>query len=124
MSATSSSTWQGVRVRAAEWRDWVPETALALAVLCLGLWEAFTAPFPNDGTHDRYVLIAFLLPVAVGLCRHAPAVGLAIIAFIGAIHVEFDQPFMQVELAALVVVFGTARWGRPATAAVGLDASL
>ncbi|MFT4083888.1 MAG: histidine kinase [Nocardioides sp.] len=104
------------------WLDWVPEVVLAILVLAIALWQA---PWIGSwqlqtGDAQRLIVITYLLPVAVGLCRHLPSLGLVIVAVIGYLHIGFHTPFVQVEIAALLVVFGAARWGRSATAGAGL----
>jgi len=104
------------------WRDWVPDAAVGAVVLGLGLAEALRLSATDE--HERFVVIAVAMGVAVGLSRRAPAAGLAILVGIGLVHVESDTALMAIEVAALIVIFGTARWGRPATAVAGLLISI
>jgi signal transduction histidine kinase len=109
-------------------RAWVPSVAVGLLVLAVGLFEAQAAP-PQytylDG--DVFVevrtaelrLLAVAVAIAIALCRRAPAVALALSACVGLAQVAGNTPVLLVEVAFFAVVFATARWGHPVTAAAG-----
>ncbi|HXH79984.1 sensor histidine kinase [Nocardioides sp.] len=111
---------------ARDWRDWVPEGALALLVLVFALAEASL----NDA--DQWPVVIGLT-LAVLLARRASGAALAIVWVVGALHVVLSLPVLTIEAAVAVVAFGCARWGRLATvilsglsipAAVGVAALL
>ncbi|RZI84497.1 MAG: hypothetical protein EOO67_16685, partial [Microbacterium sp.] len=71
-----------------DWRDWVPDVAVGLVVLVVGLFEALTAdylqyraPYPETYATSRYdlVWVALATAVAVGLARKAPSLGLFLV---------------------------------------------
>ena len=102
-------------------RDWIPDVILGLVVLGLGLSEALTTeyvPFgAPDFAHSRVdlVWVALATAVAVGLCRQAPSLGLAIVWVTCAYELSASIPVMYVQFAVAAVAFGAARWGSTAT---------
>jgi len=105
-------------------RDWAPDVAAGLCVLAIGLAEIAVvhrplrtfAPGESPRTSDVLVVLAFAL--ACGLSRRAPSVALALVWGTGVVQVLTGSPLLTVQLTALVVAFGCARWGSPATVAV------
>ncbi|WP_027344455.1 sensor histidine kinase [Hamadaea tsunoensis] len=106
------------------WRPWLPEAVAAFLVLAVGLTETFltatvfAAPdglmFANRLAFEG-VAQALVVALAVGLCRRAPGVALALVWGLGLYHVTLDAPIMVAEFALTAVFFGGARWGRPPT---------
>jgi signal transduction histidine kinase len=94
--------------------EWAPDFAGAMAVLGLGLVEAFTAS-SYDSSGRAQVLVAVGISLAVGLARHAPSIALSVVWIVGGLQVLGGVSLMFVELAIAVVAFATARWGSTAT---------
>ncbi len=95
------------------WR-WLPGGALGAVVLMAGYAEislvAYTAV---DSQLAVYVVLA--TATAVGLCRRAPALALALVWASGAVQALLHLPILGVQLALAAVAFGCARWGRTTT---------
>lgn len=104
--------------RTADWREWLPDAMLAVAVLVIGSFEILTADrlFGNRGADLLWVLIPTAL--AVGLSRRLPSAALALAWLTGWMQVYGTLPILYVELGFAVVAFGAARWGRPLTVVV------
>lgn len=113
-------------------RSWIPDLALGFAVGVVGLVEVVLTRFrsaptlvpsatPVTFTAPDWFAIVLVIGVAtaVGLCRRAPAVALALCWVLGGIQMITSVPAMVIELSLVAVVFGTARWGRPITAIAG-----
>lgn len=103
---------------AAALRRWVPDGVAALFVLVLGLAEGVVS---GDVATDPAVSAVLVLGtvIAVGLARRAPGAALGLLWLLGLFQVASGRPIMLAELAVIAVFFGTARWGRPATMALG-----
>lgn len=100
----------GTTAHAFDWRDWLLEGSLALAVLVVGLVEATNQPRPGT-------VVFVVLGIAAGvLCfRRAPGAALTLVWVVAALQVLNTTPVLGVELAVTIIAFGCARWGRPAT---------
>jgi signal transduction histidine kinase len=96
------------------WRDWLPETVLAVVVALLGVVEALTT---DVGVDSRWplVLVVIGIALAVGSSRHAPELALALVWLTCTLQLINDVPILLVEVAIAIVAFGTARWGGAAT---------
>ncbi len=103
---------------AAGWRRWVPDGAAALFVAVFGLAEGLVTGVAFTHPAASAVLVLGTAVVA-GLARRAPGAGLGLLWLLGLFQVATGRPVMLAELAVIAVFFGTARWGRPATAALG-----
>ena len=110
-----------------DWRSWVPDVAVGLVVLLLGLYEAATADylfyrltyFASDSvTRYDLVWVALATAVAVGLARKAPSLALLLVWLTCASQVFVSVPVMYVQLAIAAVAFGAARWGSTVTVVV------
>lgn len=107
------------------WRAWAPELVVGAVLLVLGLYESMTTAdyrFPSlgdTGWRDDLALVALLTAVAVSLARRAPAFALALAWVLVLLHLGYETQPMYVELALVVVIFGTARWGRAGTVVAG-----
>lgn len=91
------------------WQRWIPDAALGLVVLVVGLVEIDGNVF--FGLEPAPVAIVVGLAVAVGLSRALAGVALAVAWLIGVMQVSTGTPAMVTELAFAVVAFGCARWG-------------
>lgn len=93
---------------------WIPwlDLGIGVAVASFGIWRATSAAY-QDPTMP--VLIALLMGVAAGLFRAAPAAGLAVVWVSGAAQMISGLDIALVQLAATLVAFGAARYGRRIT---------
>lgn len=94
-------------------RCW-PDLVVGLAVALLGGWELTRLP-PDSAGDGSLLLIVVLMAVAAGLYRLEPAAALTLVWIACAFQVLQGLDVALVELAAALVSFGTARYGRPAT---------
>ncbi|MCW2785172.1 MAG: hypothetical protein JWP74_1689 [Marmoricola sp.] len=127
MSAVSRSELRWDQLRE-QWRTWLPDALLGLAVLVAGLVEAgesatytYVSPYRGGGFHDSWAAMALVTvgtAIAVGLCRRAPAAALLLVWITCSLQVVCDVPVMLTQLTVAAVSFGTARWGRPLTVLV------
>lgn len=110
-----------------DWRAWVPDAAVGLTVLVLGLFEALTADYlryrplyPDDYGTSRYdlVWVALATAVAVGLARKAPSLALFLVWLTCAAELAVSVPVMYIQLTIAFVAFGAARWGNTVTVVV------
>src|SRR4051812_20543330 len=85
--------------------------AIGLAVTGFGLWEAQRGILANNPSP----LSALALGVAAGLYRLAPACALALVWAAALLQVAEGRDVAFVQLASLLVAYGAARYGRPAT---------
>jgi signal transduction histidine kinase len=98
------------------WRSWLPDLSVGLVVLLVGLLEVLR--IDSYGLPDpRPALAVVVLGIAcaVTLCRHLPALALAVVWAVGAMQMMTETRLLLVELAIGFVAFGVARWGRPVT---------
>ena len=103
---------------AAAWRRWVPDGIAAVFVLVFGLAEGLVSGEAATDPAASTVLVLGTV-IAVGLARRAPGAALGLLWLLGLFQVASGRPIMLAELAVIAVFFGTARWGRPATMALG-----
>ncbi|MGD9960371.1 sensor histidine kinase [Nocardioides sp.] len=90
---------------------WWPDAALGVAVTLFGIWEALTrAPWWIEGS-TRGVAVALGMGVAAGLHRRRPAVAVLLVWLACGLQVVSGLDLMLVELAALGVSYGAARYG-------------
>lgn len=87
------------------------DAAVGVAVAAFGGWEASA----RAATGGAVLTIVLLMAVAAGLYRAAPAVGLALVWASSLLQVWSGLDVALVQLAAALVAFGTARYGRPLT---------
>ncbi|NPC97184.1 sensor histidine kinase [Nocardioides sp. zg-DK7169] len=98
-----------------DWRRWAPDLAVGALAVLVGMLEVLgTEIYPEE---SRTVLTLYVLgfAAAAGLSRHAPAIALALVWLLGVAQVVTETRMLLVELAVMLVAFGCARWGRPAT---------
>jgi len=93
----------------ADWRRWLPDVCLGLAVFAAGLVQIDGNIY--FGIEPVPITIIAGLAVSVGLCRLAPGVALSVAWLVGLIQVTSGRTLMPIELAFAVVAFGCARWG-------------
>jgi signal transduction histidine kinase len=109
----------GVGDRAKAWGGlWAADLAAGVVVLALGIVETLGATPIGEPLFSPLVA-ALSTAAAVASCRRAPAAALAAAWAIGLFHLVSDTPVLLVEGTLVAVVFGTARWGQPATAVAG-----
>jgi signal transduction histidine kinase len=94
--------------------DWLPDLALGLAVLVVGLYEAATIHVLVQ-SRVPMALVVLGTAAAVSLSRRAPAVALALVWLTCSLQVLHNTPILLTQLSIGIVSFGTARWGRPVT---------
>jgi len=100
---------------------WVPSAAGAVAVATLGSTEAvrnaepyrYVDSYPSEIA--KGLLLAFLCALAVGLHRVLPAVSLTVVVVACAYQVVTGTGMQLAQLGLVMVAFGAARWGSPAT---------
>jgi signal transduction histidine kinase len=107
-----------VAISAAAWRHWAPDGLVALSVLFFGLAEGLVS---GDVASDPGASVVLVLgsATAVGLARRAPGPALGLLWGLGIFQLASGMPVMLAELTVVAVLFGTARWGQPATIALG-----
>jgi signal transduction histidine kinase len=90
---------------------------LGIAVGSFGIWQA---PHSDvGGGTDARVVMAVLIAVAAGCYRMLPSLGLGLVWLACAFQVESGLDVALVQLAIVLVSYGTARYGRPATVWLG-----
>jgi signal transduction histidine kinase len=99
MSTTQARIWTGA--------------LLALAVGGFGVWQALHSGL---GHVTAQVVMALLIGVAAGSYRLLPSLGLALVWIACAIQVDRGLDVALAQAAVVFVSYGTARYGRPATA--------
>jgi signal transduction histidine kinase len=109
---------RGVRTSLAAFRPWLPDATLGLLVLAAGLLEQSTFDFVRASTRWSLVEVAVFIALAVGLSRRAPGFALLLVWFICTLQVWLSVPLLIIEASVVVVAFGAARWGSPATVAL------
>lgn len=101
------------------WLDLLPEALGGAVVLTGGLVEAHhthVAGAANAGMP----LAVVVCTTAVALARRLPSAALALSLVAAVLHLGPGVPVLLVESAYCVVMFGAARWGRPATCVAAL----
>jgi hypothetical protein len=96
--------------------DWLAASAIAGAVVAVGLVELSQLPIRSFGS-DALAALAFLvwLGVAVGAARWAPGVALGAAWAAGFTQLVGGVPVLLTETALVVVLFAAARWGHTVT---------
>jgi signal transduction histidine kinase len=90
-------------------REWSLELYVVGAVFSVGVIELSRLGGPyND---SPYVLLVGGMMLAAGLSRKAPGVAVGLIWLICALQVVNDMQLKLVQLAVVMVAFGSARWG-------------
>ncbi|WP_395659378.1 sensor histidine kinase [Nocardioides sp.] len=92
-----------------DWRPWVPDAAVGLGVLLVGLVELDRGVYSVNPWGPLAIVVG--VAGAVGLSRAAPGAALALAWLVGAVQVLTGTNAMVVELLLAVVAFGCARWG-------------
>ena len=96
-------------------RSWSPDAALAILVALVGVLEVLSLDGDAQGPGGPHLLLALTFAVGVGLSRRAPAVGLLVVWAACAVQLLGGVSVLLSELCVVVLAFGCARWGRPAT---------
>lgn len=91
------------------------DVALGVAVGAFGLWEVSVRAGTAHDAGGSAVVIVLLMAVAAGSYRLAPAVGLSLVWAASALQLWQGLDVTLVQLAAVLVSFGTARYGHPVT---------
>ncbi len=86
-----------------------PDLALGLAVGAFGVWEA------RGPVSSQALVIAVLIAVAAGCYRLAPGLALLLVWMASALQVADGLDIAFVQLAVVVVAYGTARYGSQVT---------
>lgn len=89
-----------------------PDLALGLTVAAFGLWEA-SSPGPAGGPVGEEV--AVLVGAAAGCYRRAAGLALVLVWVASAMQVAYGLDIALVQLAVVIVSYGTARYGSTAT---------
>jgi signal transduction histidine kinase len=99
------------------WRTWVPDLAVGLAVLLVGLVEVFRIDtyYYVDNPRPGLLLVVVGIAAAAALARRLPSAALAIVWVVGTLQVLSGTQLLMTQLAIGVVAFGAARWGSAAT---------
>lgn len=92
-------------------REWLPDSAAALAVGFVGLFQATVGYRGPAAEMVPLTMVALGLGIAVGLVRRAPAVALGVACALTLLQVVTGLPALVTNLAIGVVLFGAARWG-------------
>ena len=95
-------------------RQWLPDLGIGLVVALFGLWEAFTRDLYHVGDEWTRASVAVAIAVAVGLYRLGPGFALLLVWIACSIQLLSGTEIMYVQLAIMLVAFGTARHGSPA----------
>lgn len=86
------------------------EVTVGVAITLFGLWRTYLYYDPAVP-----VVIAFAMGVAATLYRRAPSVALALVWLTGILQIWRGLDIAIVQLAAMLVAYGTARYGSRAT---------
>lgn len=109
MTSDGSPSLPGWSLR---WSD----AGIGVAVAAFGAWEASVrASSAGRDVSGSALVIALLMAVAAALYRAAPATALALVWAACAFQVLQSQDVALVQLAAAIVSFGAARYGRALT---------
>src|SRR5438105_2387973 len=101
-------------------RPWWPDLGAGLAVLAVGVAESRLAGLFADGFSPTVFLVVLGTAAAIAAVRHRPAAALALVWLTLALQLHaptantLPAPLMLTQVFVLGVVFGVARWGRPA----------
>jgi signal transduction histidine kinase len=101
-------------------QKWLPDLGIGLGLGAFALAEALQAAAQYRDLEDHTAILVGMLTlgwamaIAAGLYRRAPGVALLLVWLAGAYQVVAGIEIMLVELAVVVVAFGTARYGRTA----------
>jgi signal transduction histidine kinase len=102
------------------WRAWLPEAAGAVVMLVVAFFTATTVF--RLGTAPVDVAVIVLPAVAVLFCRRQPALALGLMWVATVLEAYGRLAAVEIVVAAAVVMFGCARWGRVGTVvAAGLS---
>jgi len=88
---------------------------LGVAVLLVGGWEAGRAGAVIGGDLGVAGAIAVAMAVAAGTYRLAPGLALGLVWGAALLQIGAGLDIALVQLATVLVAFGTARYGRPVT---------
>ncbi len=91
---------------------------LAAAVLTVGLAESVRLGLWTSGSVPAMLVFWLLWAVAVGCYRDRPAVGLGLAWLAGAFQVACQGDVAVSQASIVVLAYGAARYGRPATVVV------
>lgn len=123
MSAMDAADEPGGRPERRGPAYWVPDLALGIALSAFAVaeslrvvnrysyeegWKAWDATIST-------LVVALGFAVAGGCFRRAPGIGLMLVWLAGAYQLATATPVLLVQLAVVLVAFGTARYGRLAT---------
>ncbi|KQW42988.1 hypothetical protein ASC77_22055 [Nocardioides sp. Root1257] len=98
------------------WQKWGPDVALGAVVAFFGLAEVLgSSRYIFDDERTALAFIAVGMGVAAACARHAPAAALAVVWLVCGLQVLTGTTVMLTQISVVIVGFGTARWGRPAT---------
>jgi signal transduction histidine kinase len=99
------------------WRSNLPDIAVGVVVLVLGVAELTSGTFADGESRAPYVLVVLAFAVAASLSRRAPFVALMLVWGTCALQLLSGTSVLTVQFAVAVVAFGCARWGQPLTVA-------
>lgn len=100
------------------WRAHLPDAAVGLGVLVLGLAELWSRTFSFGESRLPYLPIIVAFALAAGLSRRAPFVALVLTWATCALQLLSGTSVLTVQFSVAVVAFGCARWGHPMTVAL------
>ncbi|MCS5732911.1 sensor histidine kinase [Herbiconiux daphne] len=92
-------------------RSWAPDLAAGLAVLVLGLWEAYANAHAGYDYGLGPWLVVFGTAAAVSLVRRNGWWSLGILWAVLVLQVATATDLMLIQLAVVGIAFGLARWG-------------
>ena len=93
------------------WQRWMPDLAVAVAVLLIGLAEVSRINGYEPEPQAPLVVVVLGIAATVALVRHLPGPALGLVWAVCAFQVMTGTQLLVVELALGGVAFGTARWG-------------
>ncbi len=111
-ATTPSPTTPVARIEAGLRAHWI-ELALGVAVFLFGALELQNLFFLGLDRVGGFVVLA--TAIAVGLCRVAPGVGIALTWASLVVQVLAGSTLLATQVLVLIVAFGAARWGRAPT---------
>ncbi|NHA68441.1 sensor histidine kinase [Phycicoccus flavus] len=104
---------------------WWPGVTLAVIVSVVGVFDVALVGVTVGPTTVAEVVVILAVVAAVALMGRHPVVALTISWSCLAGQVAAGGPFLAVQVAVVLVLYGAARWGRPlAVAAAGLSIPL
>ena len=100
-----------------DWRSWVPDVAVGLLVLLIGMLEVLNIRtyLYRDDPRPALALVALGIALAVALSRRLPGAALVIVWVVCTMQVLTGTELLVIEVTIGVVAFGTARWGSTVT---------